>query len=158
MYQTARELFEAAREAARDAERCRRQLEAMERRADGLGGGGFEPRVRSTPDHDRMAGRVAALVDQGDRLERRQAEDYRLIDAACAVLYGDESDGGLYALVGWPADAIYHHYLALRTWDETADMLMYSKRRVLECVSAALELADANGLARTRLGVGMAEG
>lgn len=157
MHATAREFFESAREAARDAARCRRQLDAMECRADGLGGGGFEPRVRSTPDHDRMGARVAALADHGGMLERRLEEDYRLIDAACAVLYGRDNRGGLYALVGWPADAIYHHYLALRTWEETADLLMYSRRRVLECVSMAFDVADANGIERTRLGIGMAE-
>lgn len=156
-YQTARELFEAAREAARDAERIRLQLASMEARATHVGGGGFEPRVRSTPDPDRMGATVAALADHGGMLERRQAEDYRLIDAACRVLYGPDNRGGLYALVGWPADAIYHHYLALRTWDETAAMMAYSKRYVIERVTWALELADANGQMWTELGVGLAE-
>ncbi len=157
MHATAREFFESAREAARDAARCRRQLDAMECRADGLGGGGFEPRVRSTPDPDRMGARVAALADHGGMLERRMEEDYRLIDAACAVLYGRDSRGGLYALVGWPADAIYHHYLALRTWEETADLLGYSASHTKHAVGMALEFADANGQMWTELGRGMAE-
>lgn len=157
-YQTAREFFEAAREAARDADRIRLQLAAMDARSESLGGGGFEPRVRSTPDPDRMGLRVSALIDHGGMFERRQAEDYRLIDAACRILYGPDDRGGLYALVGWPADAIYHHYLALRTWDETAEMMAYSKRYVIERVGAALDLADANGQFWTELGEGIAEG
>ena len=156
-YGGARELFEAAREAARDAERCRRQLDAMEGASVSLGGQGFEGRVRSCPDPDRIGRAVAAAVDVGEVLRRRQEEDYRLIDAACELLYGTDSDAGLWALVGWPADAIYHHYLGLRTWDETAAMLGYSVRHVQTCVHAALDLADANGQMWTVLGVGMAE-
>lgn len=157
-FESARDLFEAAREAARDAARVSRELAEMEGRAEALGSGGFGPRVRSTGEPDRMAGRVAAMVDREAMLEARQEEDYRLIDAACAVLYGDGGRGGLYALVGWPADAIYHHYLGLRTWAETADLLGYSERHVLEQVAWAFEMADSNGDIRTRRGQGMAEG
>ena len=156
MYATAREFFDAAREAARDAARISRQLDGMERRALALGGGGFEGRVRSTPDPDRMGLRVSALIDHGGMLERRQAEDYRLIDAACRILYGPDDRGGLYALVGWPADAIYHHYLALRTWDEVAEMMGYSVPHVRRQVAAAFDMADSNGDMWTRLGVGTA--
>lgn len=154
---SAREYFEAAREAARDAERIRRQLAGIERKALALGGGGFEPRVRSTPDPDRIGRSVAAMVDHEEILTRRQDEDYRIIDAACAVLYGPDDRGGLYALVGWPADAIYHHYLALRTWEETADLMGYSVRHTQRAVAWALDLADANGETWTRLGQGLAE-
>lgn len=154
---SAREYFEAAREAARDAERIRRQLAGMERKALALGGGGFEPRVRSTPDPDRIGRSVAAMVDHEEILTRRQDQDYRIIDAACAVLYGPDDRGGLYALVGWPADAIYHHYLALRTWEETADLMGYSVRHTQRAVAWALDLADANGETWTRLGQGLAE-
>lgn len=154
---SAREYFEAAREAARDAERIRRQLAGMERKALALGGGGFEPRVRSTPDPDRIGRSVAAMVDHEEILTRRQDHDYRIIDAACAVLYGPDDRGGLYALVGWPADAIYHHYLALRTWEETADLMGYSVRHTQRAVAWALDLADANGETWTRLGQGLAE-
>ena len=90
-------------------------------------------------------------------MERRQEEDYRLIDAACRVLYGADNRSGLYALVGWPADALYHHYLALRTWPETAALVSYTPRYVQERVAWALDMADANGQMWTELGRGMAE-
>lgn len=157
MYSTAREFFEAARSAALDADRIRRQLDAMEHRAYSLGSGGFEPRVRSTSDPDRIGSTVSTLLEQGDRLRERADEDYRIIDAACAILYGADNRSGLYALVGWPADAIYHHYLALRTWDEVARMMGYSTRHVQRSVDAALELADANGQMWTELGIGLAQ-
>ena len=81
---SAREFFDYAREASRDAERIGRQLAEMEVRAEGIGSGGFEPRVRSTPDPDRMAGRVVANADHKERLEARREEDYRIIDQAMA--------------------------------------------------------------------------
>jgi hypothetical protein len=157
MHATAREFFESAREAARDAERIARQLDGMEARALSLGGGGFEPRVRSTPDPDRIGATVVASIDQGERLRARQDEDYRAIDAACRVLYCADNMSGLYALVGWPADAIYHHYLALRTWEDTASMLGYSVSHVKHMASAAMELADTNGQMWTELGRGLAD-
>ena len=156
MYASARDFFDAAREAARDADRIARQLDGMERRALALGGGGFEGRVRSTPDPDRIGRGVAAKVDNEAVLRARQQADRALIDAACELLYGADRRSGLYALVGWPADAIFHHYLALRTWDETADMLGYSAPHVRRQVAAALDVADANGQMWTERGVGSA--
>lgn len=156
-YASARQFFEAARAAAREAERISIELRAMRAREQALGGGGYGARIRSTPEPDRMAGKVAARIDREAMLEERQEEDYRLIDAACEILYGADNRSGLYALVGWPADAIYHHYLALATWEETAALVGYSERRTYECVAQALDLADANGDMWTRLGMGMAE-
>lgn len=155
-YASAREFFEAAREAARDAERIRRQLDRMDASASSLGGGGFEPRVRGTRDPDAIGRRVAALADQGERLRARQDEDYRLIDAACEVLYGTDSDAGLWSLVGWPADAIYHHYLALRTWEETGRMMGYSVQHVRRQVLSSFDVMDAYGMTSTASGTGMA--
>ena len=129
----------------------------MEHRALSLGGGGYEGRVRSTPDPDRIGASVSAMLDQTERLRERADEDYAIIDAACRVLYGADNRSGLYALVGWPADAIYHHYLALRTWEVTAAMLGYSVSHVKHSVCVALDLADANGQMWTELGRGMAE-
>lgn len=154
MHACARDFFEAARDAARDADRTARELAALDGGVPS--GGGFGPRVRSTPDPDRIGRHVAGALDRRAMLEARQDEDYRLIDAACAVLYGRDNRSGLYALVGWPADAIYHHYLALRTWEETARMLGYSVPHVRRQVMCALDLADANGQMWTELGVGMA--
>ena len=156
-YASAREMFEAAREAALDAERIRRQLDAMEGADLSLGGGGFEPRVRSTPDPDRMGRAVAAHLEQAERLLARQEEDYRLIDAACDVLYGTDSEAGLWALVGWRADALYHHYLALRTWAEVGELLGYSEQHVWREAMAALDTADAWGWRAVVGGMGGAE-
>lgn len=157
MYANAREFFEAASAVAREADRIGRELSELEDEAESSGGTSFEPRVRSTPEPDRMASRVASRMDRRGMLERRQDECYQLIDAACAVLYGPDNRSGLYALVGWPADALYHHYLALRTWEQAGALLGYSADHVKHMASAALDVADANGLMWTQLGIGFAE-
>ena len=79
-----------------------------------------------------------------------------VIDAACRVLYGPDNRSGLYALVGWPADAIWHHYLGLRTWEEVGELMGYSPAHARRMAYAALDLADANGQMWTELGEGMA--
>lgn len=156
-FSCARELFEAAREASRDAERIRRQLDAMAERADGLGGG-FGPRVSSTSEPDRMASRVASMVDLEERMRERQEQDYALIDLACKVLYGDDSTGGLWSLVGWRADAIFHHYLGGMTWADTGRLMGYTERHVWEQSMVALDVCDGWGLADVIAGRGGAEG
>ena len=156
MFTDARDFFNAARKASQDADTINRQLAAMEHRALGMGGGGFEPRVRSTPAHDKMGAAVASLVDRETKLRADQESDYRLIDAACAVLYGTDNEHGLRSLIGWPADALYHHYLALLTWEETANLLGYSASHVRSQSNAALDYMDANGYDFTVYGIGMA--
>lgn len=156
MHQTAREMFEAASASAREAVRCRRLIEAERARRESLGGGGLGPRVRSTPDHDRMAARIASATDREAMLRRRLAECEAQVDAAGRVLYGADGRGGLRSLVGWPADAIHLHYLALMTWEEAGDVLGYSEAHVRRMACAAMEYADANGEMWTELGRGMA--
>ena len=157
-FTSARELFESAREASRDAERIRRQLLAMEHSATGLAGSGMEPRVRSTGEPDRMASRVASMVDREGLLRERIEWDYRLIDFANEVLYGMDGRSGLWALVGWRADALALHYLNDLTWSVTGSLLGYSEQYVWQQAQVALDTADAWGLASVIDGMGGAEG
>lgn len=157
-FASSRELFEAAREASRDAERIRRQLDAMEQRALSLGGGMGE-RVSSTGEPDRMAGRVAALVDMESALRERQESDYALLDLACAVLYGTDSEGGLSVLVpSWWCDVIWWRYLAGETWERVGSAVGYSPHRCWEVACLAFDVCDGWGLPSVMRGVGGAEG
>lgn len=159
-YQSARDLFEAARQASRDALRISDELHELDARATSVGSPSLEPRSRGARPCDRMAGKVATLIDRGRVLEARLDEDYHLIDTACSILYGADgiSDGLASIAPTWWADAIYHHYLSLRTWEETAALIGYSLRHVYECVRTAFEIMDAHGMAATVEGHGMAEG
>lgn len=158
-FESSRELFEAAREAAIDAERCRRELAEAERHALAMCGPSLEPRVMGG-NGDRVGNAVAALVDREAELHARVERDYALIDAACEVLYGrDGMSDGLAALMPlWTADAIYHRYLALRTWDETEWLVGRCRSRIRSQVAVAFDLMDANGMAATVEGRGHAEG
>ena len=156
-FTSARDLFESAREASRDAERIQRQLAAMEGRATSLGGGGFEPRVRSTPDPDRIGQATVEKVTLEERLSQRQTEDYALINFACAVLYGTDNESGLWSLVGWRADAIAQHYVNDNTWAVTADLMGYSEQHVRQQVAYAFEVCDGWGIINVMRGRGAAE-
>lgn len=157
-FASARDLFEAARDAAKDAETCKRQLDAIERKALRVASLSFEVRV-SGGDPDRIGTDVAALVDREAELHGRIEADYDLIDAACMVLYGrDGMSDGLSAIApAWWADAVYQRYLAARPWPEVGYLMGYNVSHVRRCVNAAFELMDANGMVGTIDGHGSAE-
>ncbi len=157
LYADAREFFNAVAEASRDAGRVKRQLDALEQRALGMGGGGFEPRVRSTPAHDRMGSAVAALVDRETKLHARIEEDYRLIDKAVAVLYGNDLTSGLASLAPpWWADVLDLRYIEGMKWQEVAALVCYSASHCRLTANAALDLLDTHGELFTTLGIGLA--
>ena len=126
---TAKDFFERAMAASKDAERCRKQLKVLERRMHSIGAQGFEPRVRSSTDPDKMGRRVGAYVDREASLERRMDEDYDLIGRASVVLYGDGERDGLDRVQSpvW-ADVLYWRYLDASTWNQVSKAVGYSPR------------------------------
>ena len=158
-FASARDLFEAARDAAEDAETCRRQLDAIERKALRVASPSFEARV-SGGDPDRIGTGVAAHVDREAELQAQIDADYDLIDAACMVLYGRDGMSDGLASIAPPlwADVLFHRYLARRTWPEVADLMGCCTSSMRHCVSAAFDLMDAHGMAATVEGRGDAEG
>ncbi len=152
---TAKQFFESVAEASRDAERVQRLLANLQDSATRLSSQTFEPRVKGG-SHDRMERTVANMVDREAALHRRLESDYALIDAAHAVLYGTDTDAGLWVLLGWRADAISLHYVDGLTWPEVAQVLGFSQNHVWQQVQAAFDLADANGMGRTVAGMGLA--
>lgn len=140
---TARDFFDRVRSASQDAERCRSQLVAMEQRALSLGGGGFEPRTRSTPDPHRMERRVDAYVDREHALQRRMENDYRVIDLGCLVLYGNNERHGLDAVKSpvW-ADVLWWRYLDGTKWSAMPGVVGYSPRTCTEMCKQALNWID----------------
>lgn len=140
---TARDFFERARAASQDAERCRRQLQELEARARGLGSQSFEPRTRSTPDPHRMERRIVAYMDQERRLSDRMDADYRMIDLACAVLYGDGDADGLDRVQSCVmADVLWWRYLAGEDWRHVARSVGMGIRPAQIVRDAALSWMD----------------
>ena len=169
LYQSMRELLEAARSAAQDYERCERQLIALRLRAESLGGSNVAA-THGPGAHDGLERRVVTLADMGRELGARMARDEQVMDLACDVLFGSDRDhdehGGLAALVGcdedgedrfWAVTALWWHYLQGMPWSEVADMVGYSERHVRREAYAAIDVADACGLAATIEGRGFAE-
>lgn len=154
-----RDLFDAASEASRDIDRCNRMLDAMEDNAMRVSSPSLEPHVSASHDPDRIGGRVAAMVDAEDKLRRRMEEDYALIDAACAILYGRDSDEGLCKLVpAWWCDSAYQHYINGLPWEQVGAVLGYSPHHARLQALTAFDVADANGFLQTVAGMGSAEG
>jgi hypothetical protein len=135
-----------ARDASRDAERCRRQLEQLESQALSIGGGGFEPRTRSTPDPKRMEKRVDRLVDREKALEARMDENYAIVDRATSMIYGDSQDGDGGVSVGLGpeyADVLWWRYLDDAKWAKVADVMGYAKCTCQSMCTRALDWMDA---------------
>lgn len=158
-FSSSRELFESAREAAKDAERCRLQLDELEQRALSVGSPSFDAHVGGG-ESDPLGRKVAALVDREAKLHARVEDDYRLIDLACTVLYGHDgmSDGLSSLMPPWVADAMWHFYLGLTKWEDIGRLLMYEPRHLQRGVRTAFELMDSVGLLATIEGHGTAEG
>ena len=145
----ARDFFDAVRDAAVDAEMCRRQLMALEARVRSLGGMATSPPVSSTHDPDRMAGRVAAYVDREEQLRSRMDADYALVDRACVVLYGpDQRTGGLAddRSATW-ASVLWWRYCAAETWLAVGDAVGYTERQCRNVCAEALRWIDRTGYA-----------
>lgn len=145
---TAKDFFDRVRDASVDAERCRLQLLELEGRMHSMGAHDLQPRVRSTPDPQRMAGRVGAYVDREESLRERQQQDYALIDAACTVLYGSDERRGLGDVVSpiW-ADILWWRYLDASTWEDVGHAVSYSVRQCQTMCDAAFSWIDSNRFA-----------
>ena len=132
-------------------------LATMEQRALSVGGASFESHVSGSHD-DVMCKRVGALVDREAKLHARIESDYRLIDTAVAVLYGDSLNDGLAALApSWWADVLDLRYIEGMKWAEVAATLCYSASHVRVTASAALDLLDAHGIIDAIAGHGFAQ-
>ena len=140
--------FLEVREAARDAERVRLQLQRLEQQALSLGAQDFEPRTRSTPNPRRMECAIVRYTDKERQLEARAEADYELLGRASRVLYGPDEDGtgGVASHVGTlAADALWWRYCDDAPWKRVATALGSSVTTVQAAASYALEWLDETG-------------
>lgn len=157
-YTSAREFFEAVRDASREADRTRRQIERMES-SEGVRAQGYEPRVSGTRSDVNGTSRVDARMDYEALWERRLDEDYALIDEACAVIYGPDNRSGIESIVGSAvADAMWWRFCAAETWRVVSAATFFSTTWCKHLVEVGLDAVDALGFERAKSGAGMAEG
>lgn len=159
-YADAREFFAAVRDAAREAGRIQSTARRMQDSEGLRGSGGFEPRVRSTNSDPAGMSRVDARIDFEAANERRLEEDYALIDAACAVIYGRDGRGdGLERLMGSAvSDCMWWRYCAAESWAVVALSCGYSKSQCRRLCAQGLNACDFFGWANVESGRGCAEG
>lgn len=157
-YTSARDLFEAVREASREAERTRLTLMRMEA-SEGVRAQGYEATGRSGHRADDKA-RTDARIDYEARMDDRIREDYALMDLACAVLYGtDTGKGGLDALMGSAvADCLCFRYVQARPWSEVSALTGYSKSQCRRLCAQGMDACDFFGWSNVVGGEGVAEG
>nr|DAM36520.1 MAG TPA: Protein of unknown function (DUF1492) [Caudoviricetes sp.] len=159
-YVDAREFFAAVRDASREAGRIQSTARRMQDSEGLRGSGGFEPRVRSSNADPTGMARVDARIDFEAANERRLEEDYALIDAACAVIYGRDGRGdGLERLMGSAvSDCMWWRFCAAESWAVVADACGYSKSQARRLCAQGLDACDFFGWPNVVDGTGSAEG
>lgn len=143
----ARMFFENVAEAASDAERVRRQLDALDESAKFGTGSGYHERVQTSGNA--VERRMAGYADQSEKLEARMERDYALIDKGCIVLYGPNQDGegGLSAYrTGAHADVIWWRYVAAEVWKRIASCMDLSVSQCQRICNDGLRAIDELGL------------
>lgn len=141
-YPTARDMFEAVRDAAKDLVRARLQLAEIE----GSSGAGSGVRVSVGSVRDPMD-RVVACMDAGVRLHSRIKADEELLHTATSVLYGEGDEGGIAAILGHDhADAVWWYYVVGETWSAISKMLAYTERTCCRMRDTVFDTIDAYGL------------
>lgn len=157
-FTTARDLFDAAREAIRDNARISRALAAMESR-EGLRGHALTATAHAhgTPDPMRP---TDARIDAEVAYQRRAIDNWELIDLANALCYGRwyDGNGGIDALTdNRHADALYWWYLSGEPRKVAARVLGLSTHRIRQLNTESFNMLDAYGIVRALAGVGIAE-
>ena len=155
----ARDLMEAARRSAIEAERTRRALERMASR-EGPRAQSYSPGTSPGRVADPMA-TTDERMDYEARMRTRVEADYAIIDEACDVIYGSDQtgSGGVCSLLGSAyADCLWWRFCAAATWAEVAEGCGMSERWCRDAVSVACDVVDAYGVGRVVRGLGLAEG
>lgn len=155
---SARELFDLARDCARDAEAVRRHLAQMEAREGVRGMDYSKPNIQSTTTSTGFPATEARM--DYERAKQRQVElDEGVMDAACAVLWGDDMRGGAAALTSEThAQVVWWHWLALAPWNTVAEQVSLSERQCQRMAQEIFETIDGVGIDHAMAGIGVAEG
>lgn len=141
-YQSARDMFEAVRVAAKDLVRARLQLAEIE----GGSGSGSGVKVSVGSVRDPMD-RIVACMDAGIRLHARIKADEELLHTATSVLYGEGNEGGIAAILSHAhADAVWWYYVIGESWPTISNMLAYSQRALYQMRDTVFDTIDAYGL------------
>ncbi len=144
LYRDARELFEAAAEASRDARRLSLRLQEMSAR-EGVRAQSYAARGRSGSVGGGMSA-TESRIDWEAAHEARLREDYELVDLAFVICYGTDGTGGVRRLLnGEYADALCMHYVDGMPWETVARRLKLAPSTVRTRANVALDSIDTVG-------------
>lgn len=154
-YENARELFEAARDAAIERDRARAQLEKMRHRTLGgsssiAGGGhGGKKDINGT-------GASIAIVDYESMMRSRLADDERLLTVAAALTYGKNGREGVAAILGTEyADVLFWRYLNAETWVSCGNICHIAPATAKRRAMMAIDAIDSVGIRHAIDGIGL---
>ena len=157
-YTSAREFFEAVRDAAIELERSERQMARM-RLSEGVRAQRYEVRGAGGGDRSGMSA-TDARIDFESLMERRVREDREIVSRGIRLCYGEDAGcGGVCALLGSPAaDSVYWRFCMAASWAKAAEMVGASTKSVQRWCETAFDTMDAHGAVAAVAGVGLAEG
>ena len=143
-FKSARDLFDAVRDASYELWRHDATYNAMEQRAMALGNGNPSP-VRSGSQADRTKP-IDAMVDFESMMQCRVDGWCRLVDFGEAVLYGHDWQHGIAKSLGIGyAEVLELLYVQRLSMRETAKRLKFSTRTCQRMRLRALSFIDAIG-------------
>lgn len=149
-YSEPQDFFEAVRSAQKGLAAKRRIIENIERTEQSLPGG-IVPQAR--PGEVKPNAITDVKLDKLAAWEADIAEAAKLIASAYAVLYGEKQSGGLLALLGVQyAELLDCRYIQLKSWEDVASTIGYSRRHCFELQRTAFDFLAYNGLQRTAEG------
>lgn len=146
-YRSSRDLFRAARDAVGERGRMMERIKVLES-ARLPRGVSFDKTPAPSRAAEANGAASVAFLDASERMRSRVDHCDAVVDAACAVLYGDGDGGIAKLLTAHHADVIFLHYLADATWDSTADAVGVSRSTAIRKAAEAMEFADGLGIAK----------
>ena len=135
--------FQAVKCASDENSRALAQIMSMQETED-VRAQSYSPSIAPGSNSDVMR-RVDKRIDMEERLNKRLENNYKLIDIACTVLYGEDQmgHGGLYKLKGDVyADVLSWRYLHCFGWQKLAKRMGMSKSTAQSLVKEALGYVD----------------
>ncbi|MBS5865731.1 MAG: hypothetical protein KIC37_05175 [Coriobacteriaceae bacterium] len=157
-YQNARDLFNACREAALDADRIARTLSRMESRED-VQAQSYEITGHAGHRCDPHAATDARMAYE-IHIAKRQQWDYQLIDLVSALAYGQSFTGfgGIASIMGASyADVIWWRCCAAASWDEVAYWCSKSRSWCVGAYADVCRVIDVYGAKQVLEGLGLSE-
>lgn len=160
-YQSARDLFEAAKHAAEEKRRIEKRLERLDASRFSLGSA-LGVVVTSTNTDQNRAAKNIAYIDHAKLTEKALGDCSELIVYALRVLYGTQQQdgstlGGVCCLLSLThSELVQLRYLEGRSWKAITTIFDIPRTTAWRMIEEAFDVIDAYGIENTIHGLGIA--